>query len=459
MANTGSLHTDFKERPVTVLDMLDARDRRAAKQRELSQKYENPLISFTMNVAGPIKNTPLIRRGFTEGLRLLKNQLRAAGIPLLYMEEICEFTGNEALLAADTSPETLKKITSEIEDADSLGRLFDMDVIRPDGTKVDREELGFPTRTCLICGRPAKDCARNRTHTVSELQEKTREILADSIRAIDAETAANLAVRSLLFEAATTPKPGLVDRANAGSHKDMDIFTFMSSASALMPYFRSCALAGMDTRDLPAPETFKRLQVLGRRAEGAMYEATNGVNTHKGAIFSVGIMCGALGRLPRELWGDPECVLSECAAETAGLAEGYLPHLTEETARTAGEKLYVKHGIRGVRGQAEDGFPAVLKHGLPVLEEGLTRGLSLNDAGCAALLHMMVNETDTNMIKRSDLVTYDKVINEVRTLLERDPFPGKEVIAALDEKFIGMNLSPGGTADLLAMTYFLHFLR
>ncbi len=449
----------YEERPVTVLDMLEARDRRAFRQRELAVSHNAPLISFTMNIAGPVKNSPLIRRGFDEGLRILKNQLRAAGISLLYMEEIHEFTGNEALLAPSSSPEILKKVTSEIEDFDRLGRLFDMDVIREDGSKVDREELGFPTRTCLICGKPAKDCARSRTHTAAELQAKTKEILTAAVREADSETAADLAVRSLLFEAAATPKPGLVDRANAGSHSDMDIFTFLSSAGALRPYFKACTLAGMDTRDLPAPETFKKLQVLGRRAEGAMYEATDGVNTHKGAVFSLGILCGALGRLPRAAWSEPETVLAECGKETEGLTETYFPNLTKENARTAGEILYVRHGIRGVRGQAEDGFPAVLRYGLPVLEEGLAGGLSLNDVGCAALLHMMVHETDTNMIKRSDLATYDRVINEVRGLLKKNRFPGSEMLAALDERFIAMNLSPGGTADLLAMTYFLHFLK
>ena len=445
-------------RPVTVPDMLGARDRRAAAQSALAARYACPLISFTMNIAGPVKNSPLIRRGFDEGLRILKNQLRAAGLRLLYMEEIREFTGNEALLVSDASPEALKRVTSEIEDLDGLGRLFDMDVIRADGSKVDREELGFPTRTCLICGRPAKECARNRTHTVAELQERTHAILADAVRRTDSETAAELAVRALLFEAAATPKPGLVDRNNSGSHRDMDIFTFISSAGALRPYFKACVLAGMDTKDEAAPATFRKLQVLGRRAEGEMLAATDGVNTHKGAIFSLGILCGALGRLPRELWKEPERLLAECAAETCGLTKAYFPHLTAENARTAGEKLYVRHGIRGVRGQAEDGFPAVLRYGLPVLEEGLTVGLSLNDAGCAALLHMMVHETDTNMIKRSDLATYDKVINEVRGILEKNKFPGPEMLAALDERFIAMNLSPGGTADLLAMTYFLHFL-
>ena len=75
----------YEERPVTVLDMLEARDRRAFRQRELAASHNAPLISFTMNIAGPVKNSPLIRRGFDEGLRILKNQLRAAGNPLLYM--------------------------------------------------------------------------------------------------------------------------------------------------------------------------------------------------------------------------------------------------------------------------------------------------------------------------------------------------------------------------------------
>lgn len=91
-----------------------------------------------------------------------------------------------------------------------------------------------------------------------------------------------------------------------------------------------------------------------------MLDATGGVNTHKGAIFSIGIACAALGRLERSLWGDPARVLQEIAAMTAGLTERDFAGVTAENAVTAGQKLYLQYGITGVRGQVEAGLPAVL---------------------------------------------------------------------------------------------------
>lgn len=444
---------------VTLMEMLEAREKRAQRQQALLAEYGRTLICFTMNIPGPVKNSPLIRRGFDLGKHLLEGQLAAGKRNILHVEQISEHTGNEAIYVLDMEPLAVKRITVELEDGLALGRLFDMDVLRPDGRKVDRQELGLEGRNCLICGGPAQACARSRTHTVAQLQEKTTAVLRQALRKADSRTAARLACQALLYEVATTPKPGLVDRANSGSHRDMDFFTFQASAATLWPYFQQCAQIGMDTRELPPEVTFARLRVPGKLAEGEMLHATGGVNTHKGAIFSMGILCGALGRLEREVWGQPERVLNECAAMTAGLIRRDYTGLTRETARTAGQRLYLQYGITGVRGQAEAGFPAVLKVGLPKLEEGLAGGLSINAAGCAALLAMLAATVDTNLIYRSDYETQQRIALESATLLQKNPFPEEEVYRELDREFMERNLSPGGTADLLALVYMLHFLK
>ena len=338
-----------------------------------------------------------------------------------------------------------------------MGRLFDMDVLCPDGRKIDRQELGREGRKCLICGGMAQACARSRTHSVAQLQERTRQILEDAVILEDSQTAARLATQALLYEVATTPKPGLVDRENSGSHRDMDFFTFQASAAALYPYFSQCVKIGRTTED--PRETFRRLRLPGKLAEGEMLHATAGVNTHKGAIFSMGILCGALGRLERQRWGDPKAVLAECAAMTKGLVNSDYVNLTLETAKTAGQKLYLQYGITGVRGQAEAGFPAVFHVGLPKLEAALTAGKSINEAGCAALLAMLASTADTNMIHRGGYELAKEASQKLRALLEKEPFPSPETLEALDAEFIKKNLSPGGTADLLSLTYMLHFLK
>lgn len=444
---------------VSLSQMLYVRERRVQHQQELLAQYHKPLISFTMNICGPVKDSPLIRRGFERGRQLLRQQFLRAKLTPIYQDVSREVTGCEAFYVLDADPLAIKKFTTDVEDATPLGRLFDMDVICPDGRKVDREELHLSGRRCLICGGPAKVCSSRRIHTVAELQEKTTEILTDARNAQDTADAARQAVRALLYEVTTTPKPGLVDRRNSGSHKDMDVFTFMDSAAALYPYFESCARTGRETAAQPAPETFKALRPLGCEAEGEMLEATGGVNTHKGAVFSVGIVCAALGRLDRALWSDPARVLAEVSAMTAGLTAGDFEGVTAENATTAGQKLYVQYGITGVRGQVEAGLPAVLKVGLPALEAGRAMGYDFDCAGGGALLAILANSTDTNIIARSSRERQLVLTEELKALLTKTPYPDKAALAALDDRFIAENLSPGGSADLLALTYLLYFFK
>lgn len=446
------------ETTVSLVQMLDARERRVQHQQELLAQYHKPLICFTMNICGPIKDSPLIRRGFARGRQLLRQQFLRAKLTPLYQDAVREVTGCEAFYVLDADPLTIKKFTTDIEDATPLGRLFDMDVIRPDGLKVDREELNLEGRRCLICGGPAKVCSSRRIHTVAELQEKTTEILTEARDAQDIADAARLAVRALLYEVTTTPKPGLVDRRNSGSHKDMDVFTFMDSAAALYPYFEACAQTGRETAEQPAPETFAALRPLGCEAEGEMLDATGGVNTHKGAVFSVGIVCAALGRLDRSLWAEAARVLAEVSAMTAGLTEKDFAGVTAENAATVGQKLYIQYGITGVRGQVEAGLPTVLNVGLPVLEEGLAKGYDFDRVGGGALLAILANSTDTNIIARSSRERQLALTEELKALLVQTPYPDKDALAALDDRFIAENLSPGGSADLLALTWLLHFV-
>ena len=441
---------------VSLMEMLEAREKRAWRQRELL-KLGRTMICFTMNIAGPIKNSPLIGSGYDLGKRLLLGQLDVAGVAVSDFEEVREKTGYECILLADAEPLAVKAITAELEDCAPIGRLFDMDVLRPDGSKVERQELGLPGRRCLLCGESAQVCARSRKHSVEELQAKTREILREAVDEADSREAARYACQALLYEVAITPKPGLVDRENSGSHRDMDFFTFQASAAALQPYFAQCVRIG---RQGGAPEkTLRALRLPGKLAEAEMRRATVGVNTHKGAIFSMGILCGALGRLDREIWGNPDRILDECAAMAKGIVSEDYRGLTPETAKTAGQKLYLRYGITGVRGQAEAGFPAVREVGLPALYTALGMGMDINEAGCAALLELIVHTADTNMIHRGGYEGMLRARLAVKSALERDGFYSRRTLEELDAYFIENNLSPGGSADLLALTLLLFFLK
>lgn len=440
---------------VELIQVLEAREHRVRRQQALLAQFGLPLVSFSMNIAGPVKNTPLIRRGFQLGRRMLLEQLRLSGIDVVHEEQTDAVTGFEALMVVDTKAEKAKEIACAIEDHAPLGRLYDMDIIGTDGVKLDRPEL----RRCLLCGRPARECARSRAHSVEELQAVTEAMLQTALDEEDARTAARLAAQALLYEVCVTPKPGLVDRANSGSHKDMDIYTFLSSTSALWPYFAACVKIGRQTANQPAPQTLVALRWHGIQAECDMLRATGGINTHKGAIYSMGLLCGALGRLEREKWSNPDVVLAEIAAITQGTTQKELGGVTSENAKTAGQRLYALYGVTGVRGEAEKGFPAVRRFGLPVLEAGLAQGKDADAAGTAALLALLVHTSDTNLLSRGGCALRQQAEDWVGAVLAETPYPSKETLNRMDKAFIRGNLSPGGSADLLSICWMLHFLK
>ena len=447
------------ETTVSLVQMLDARERRVQHQQELLARYHKPLICFTMNICGPIKDSPLIRRGFARGRQLLRQQFLRAKLTPLYQDAVREVTGCEAFYVLDADPLTIKKFTTDIEDATPLGRLFDMDVIRPDGLKVDREELNLEGRRCLICGGPAKVCSSRRIHTVAELQEKTTEILTEARDAQDIADAARPGrPRPALRSDHHPQSPALWTGATAEATGTWMCSLSWTAPRRSTPYFEACARTGRETAEQPAPETFAALRPLGCEAEGEMLDATGGVNTHKGAVFSVGIVCAALGRLDRSLWADAARVLAEVSAMTAGLTEKDFAGVTAENAATVGQKLYIRYGITGVRGQVEAGLPAVLNVGLPVLEAGLAKGYDFDRVGGGALLAILANSTDTNIIARSSRERQLALTEELKALLAQTSYPDKDALAALDDRFIAENLSPGGSADLLALTWLLHFV-
>ena len=431
---------------VSLQDLLEAREDRVRRQEELLKTHGGVLICFTMNIAGPVKHSPLIEAGF----RLGQKQLKRCFVPV-YAEEHLAPTGCEYYCITAGDPEAVKRQTAQIEDSTPVGRLFDMDVLTAYG-KISREQVGLAPRKCLLCDGDARICGRSRAHSVQALQAETTRLLR---QAVSAQIGA-LAAESLRSEVYTTPKPGLVDQNNCGSHRDMELALFIASANALESYFAGCARIGMETAELLPVETFARLRAEGLAAEQAMYAVTGGVNTHKGAIFTMGLLCGAYGRT---LSRDPRLALDEVKAMTAGLTARDFAGVTEENASTAGQRLFAQHGITGVRGQAEQGFPAILQVGLPVLEQGLQQGLSLNAAGCAALLHILAATDDTNMASRSDLATAKAVAAKLGALLAQTPYPSQETLLALDRAFIERNLSPGGSADLLAAVYFLYMFK
>ena len=399
---------------ITLEDILRARDARADAQRRLLRTYRLPLVSFTMNIAGPVKFSPLIELAFDAGLEALRTAL---GQPVA-AEIIRPATGCEALLVYDRPAAALKAACLTLETATPVGRLYDLDVLDTDGNKLSRIEQ----RTCLICGGPVTVCSRSRAHGLDAIVNRTREILMD----FAAGYLAGLAAKALTEEVRLTPKPGLVDEHNNGAHSDMDLSLFLRSIDALTPWFRQITALSLCGADAAA------LQAAGREAEAAMFRATGGVNTHKGALYSFSVLLAALGRCLTE-GGD---VFAHAAALAAELTPPQGTH---------GAAVAIGHNVGGARAEALLGFPTAQKAAaLLQAHDPLT-----------ALLWLMTHTEDTNLYHRGGAEGAAFVKVQSAAILAAPMERRIALTQALDEVLIDRWLSPGGSADLLALALFL----
>ena len=445
---------------VSLTDMLLAREMRAKRQDDFFKQHNSTLLSYSLNVVGAQKRSDLLDRAFYEGLAEIKTRIIQHRLPVKESVKTDATTGLEYLWAIDADAVLLKSIFVQLEETHPLGRLFDMDVLCFQRGKIERSMLNRAERSCLLCNEAGHACARSRKHEVSEVIAYIENMLDVFFVKKDAQLISQIAVGALLYELSVTPKPGLVDRKNNGAHMDMDFYTFLDSATALSPYFEKMYVLGAENKNLSAKELLPHLRVAGIRAESDMFSATAGINTHKGAIFSLGILaasCGYLGAGNK----DVQQILETAAHIASGALKTDFAKLEQENATTNGEVLFVKHGITGIRGEAALGFPAVRKYGLKTLEEAMLRGVSLNDAGVETLLTLLSCVEDTNIIHRGGRQRLKEIQDKLQQFLKTQPNTEEilQYATHLDRQFISENLSPGGCADLLAICYMLHLLK
>lgn len=267
---------------------------------------------------------------------------------------------------------------------------------------------------------------------------------------------AKLATTALLKEIDLTPKPGLVDRHNTGAHTDMDYQTFINSIQAISPWFDHFYYCGYLNKDLQGPPLLKAIRPLGIACEKAMFNATQGINTHKGAIFSLGLICTAIGHLEAR---QEHINHTSICARVASICQTITHELTTcHQQQTAGERLYKQYGFTGVRGEVAAGFSTVINYSLPAYLEMLAQGHLEQTALLHALITLMAHNTDTNVVARGGLAGLTSVQTTAQELLaQQQPFTPDNLSAliAFDQQLIKQHLSPGGSADLLSVTWLL----
>lgn len=265
---------------------------------------------------------------------------------------------------------------------------------------------------------------------------------------------ADLATNALTEELNTSVKFGLVCPAHNGSHSDLTFELMQKSINSLYDGFVALAKAGFDF-DGPLKDLLGEARKVGLESEKAMFKATNGSNTHKGALFCVGLFCVAIGRLVGlgESFSPKSC--SNVIAKICnGICKRELTNIFAPT--THGEKMYAKYSVSGARGSAEHGFCEAVEDFLPVWKQIKTQTANRDLAKTRLLAYIVSKTDDTNILYRSDKKTLALAQNKCRDLyFDFDGQKAKET----EDWFINLNISCGGSADMLGLTLFLDSLE
>lgn len=270
---------------------------------------------------------------------------------------------------------------------------------------------------------------------------------------------AQLARQALLKELCLTPKPGLVDMNNSGAHRDMDFNTFIVSINRISVWFDEFYWLGTQCPHHDSTAFLPLIRKVGIKCEQAMFAATQQVNTHKGGIFTFALLLSAIGRI--EARRSPLNIPSICAEVVVicgDIVDKELTNRSSQQAQTVGEQLFFKYGLTGARGEAASGYATVRNIALPIYLHLRQHGITEDKALLHTLLHLLAYNNDTNLVSRGGMAGLQFAQQQALILVQQDaiaPIDYKKELYALDQQFIERNLSPGGSADLLAITWFL----
>jgi holo-ACP synthase/triphosphoribosyl-dephospho-CoA synthase len=434
--------------------ILAARDDRSSLRKGFSLR-NLPSISLSLNVPGYPKSNEIIHRFFTYCLDDLKIFMRANLLNPDEKEAILQQdeAGDFYIVPVLTSPNSsagIKKICEDFEKTHTWGRFIDVDVTDHAGMPVSSGK----SKPCFYCNEhPADDCRWKMRHETEELRvfmfEKMKTYCRQQREITISRTLSALAMQSVLYEISLTPKPGLVDKFSNGAHSDMNYNTFIGSTAAISGYFSDLVQAGFAFEESDMRKALPVIRNIGLRMEKSMFASTNQVNTQKGIVFLMGLSLFSSGYL----FAHEDNFVTEkfrtivksiCKDITYRELEArHQPHVTH------GEQIYHKLKITGARGEAENGLPMVFDFGLPAL----LKQNELNDhVLLRAFLAIAANNNDTNILFRSSM----EVLNQFRELSRQALETGK--MDSLKEFCIKQKISPGGSADILAVSIYFYLL-
>ncbi len=456
----------------SIEELLLAKD----KRRDLRlQKLEKACVtlSFNLNIPGLPKSNDSFHAFFSACLKELKNYLLAHRIVINNETLHCETdAAGDFFLAeivdSDYTAIQIKKCCETFEMNHPVGRLLDVDVVDEKGEPVSSGKA----KLCFYCNNaPAIYCMRKQAHDyaamrmkveleISKYQEQKRQEHICKQLSI-------LATQALLHEVALAPKPGLVDRFDEGSHSDMDFSTFLNSSAALSVSFRRIADFGYTYSGDDLKQALPKLRLLGLEMETDMFAETHGVNTHKGAIFLLGFSIFVSAHLIAKESFTNEAFISVIQNMNGDLVARELGKKLYIGKETHGEECFRRFGKKGqgIRGEIQAGMPCVFEKALPVLHQHFDSEKILNDKllnkGLThALLAIISQNDDSNILYRKGEEVLEELKGRASICMNKynsDDF--SDEYEALIEFCKLKKISPGGSADLLAVSYFMYGVK
>lgn len=433
------------------------REKRVETQNYLIEKFKKPILVLRGNYPGEDKNNFIP----TDIVKIISKDIEEIfNLKIINKKILNSIEGITYIFSIDSFGKNIKKIAMEIEETHILGRCVDIDVFDENGYPFSRSDFGGTKRKCFLCQEMAFVCGRNKTHSIQEVQnfirKKYEEYLAlKEEKEILSETLGNFALKSLILEVSAAPSFGLVSPLTNGAHRDMDFFTFIHSSFSISKYFKDVVSVSYSSLSLDL--IFSKIRYLGKIAEIEMFKATKNVNTHKGMIFLMGISlaCAAKAKFDGKSFSFISNYIKHMCRDILKDFE----NLENKTSLTHGEVLYIKHGISGVRGIVKDGLFIIFQGSLDIFNDSLLKDESINCAMVRTLIFLMSNLEDTTILHRHNLdilMEIQKNAKELHSTFNNCSID-KAILEELEKNYIDRNISPGGSADLLAITMFFHY--
>lgn len=453
---------------VDLIDILNARDERYNMRKSIAEKTLVSL-SLSLNIPGLPKSNKHINTFFVSIVEELKIYILSHRQSLLLSDSVlcCDADGDffiSPVLLSEIDVRAFKSLCEQFEMKHSLGRLIDVDVVDSMGNPVSSGKA----KTCFLCEKKsAIECMREKNHSYEEIRtfidDKIFTYTKAKYKSRLKRKLSSFATKALLHEVSLSPKPGLVDRFDSGSHSDMDYSTFLNSTAVLSVYFSDIVDYACSFSDKEMLNALPQLRTFGLEMERDMFEETNGVNTHKGAIFLLVFSVFISAYLKYRKNYSHDNFISLIKYLNKGVVSRELENMSGEGGKTHGEKCYSKFGTNavGIRGEVEDGLPMVFKFSLKEISKELSKyrnitDKALNAALSRALLVIMSENNDTNILFRKGYDILNEFKNKSKKCL-REKNLDKNYTELLD--FCqAQKISPGGAADLLALSLYIFYV-